>query len=73
MVINCLQDRLFTLQGMRAAERKLASIYSKMGADDRFLCRYYDVPHSLNVEMQDDAIRWLEQWLKSEPDGAARP
>ncbi len=63
MVINCLQDRLFTLEGMRAAETKLASIYDKMEARDRFLCRYYDVPHSLNVEMQDDAIDWLSRWL----------
>lgn len=64
MVINCLQDRLFTLEGMREAETKLADIYSKMGASDRFLCRYYDVPHSLNPEMQNDAIEWLSRWLK---------
>ena len=64
MVINCLQDRLFTLEGMRAAEEKLENIYQKMNAADRFQCRYYDVPHSLNVEMQDDAIDWLSQWLQ---------
>ena len=64
MVINCLQDRLFTLEGMQAAERKLAAVYKKMNAPDRFECRYYDVPHSLNVAMQDDAIKWLEHWLK---------
>jgi len=64
MVINCLQDRLFTLEGMRDAETKLATIYDKMGARDQFLCRYYDVPHSLNIEMQDDAIDWLSRWLK---------
>ncbi len=64
MVINCLQDRLFTLEGMQDAEKTLASIYEKMGARDQFLCRYYDVPHSLNIEMQDDAIDWLSRWLK---------
>ncbi len=64
MVINCLQDRLFTLKGMQAAERKLDTIYKKMNAQERFKCRYYDVPHSLNVPMQNDAIKWLERWLK---------
>ena len=64
MVINCLQDRLFTFEGMRDAEKKLAAIYDKMGARDQFLCRYYDVPHSLNIQMQDDAIDWLSRWLK---------
>lgn len=63
-VINCLQDRLFTLAGMQAAERKLRAIYEKMESPERFHCRYYDVPHSLNVSMQNDAIDWLERWLK---------
>ena len=64
MVINCLQDRLFTLEGMQAAEQKLADIYKKMHAAERFKCNYYDVPHSLNPVMQDDAIDWLQQWLR---------
>ena len=57
-------DQLFPLEGMQAAERKLAAIYKKMGAAEKFRCNYYDVPHSLNVKMQDDAIAWLERWLK---------
>jgi hypothetical protein len=64
MVINCLQDRLFTLEGMQAAEAKLESVYEKMNAADRFLCRYYDAPHSLNLKMQNDAIDWLSRWLQ---------
>ena len=64
MVIDCLRDQLFPLEGMQAAEKKLAAIYAKMGAPDRFKCSYYDVPHSLDVTMQDDAIAWLEKWLK---------
>ncbi len=63
MVINCEQDQLYPLEAMQAADRKLAAIYRKMQAEDRFQCNYYDVPHSLNVEMQDDAINWLEKWL----------
>ena len=63
MVVNCKKDGLFTMAGMRAAESKLAAIYEKLGALDRFKCNYYDVPHSFRVDMQDDAIAWLEKWL----------
>jgi hypothetical protein len=64
MVINCLQDTLFPLDGMRAAEARLAEIYKRMGAPNHFLCKYYDLPHSLKVPAQDDAIGWLEKSLK---------
>jgi dienelactone hydrolase len=64
MVINCRRDILFTIDGMQAAERKIGKIYAKMDASDRFECSYYDEPHSLNVPAQDDAIAWLETWLK---------
>ncbi len=63
MVINCEQDQLYPLEAMQAADKKLAAIYKKMQAEDRYQCNYYDVPHSLNVGMQDDAIAWLEKWL----------
>jgi len=65
MVINCEQDQLYPLEAMQAADKKLAAIYKKMQAEDRYQCNYYDVPHSLNVEMQDDAIAWLEKWLEN--------
>lgn len=64
MLVQCLQDQLFTLDGMKAAEARLGEVYGKMGVRDRFECRYYDVPHSLTIPMQDDAIRWLERWLR---------
>jgi len=68
MVINCEQDGLYPLEAMEAAEAKISAVYEKMGAKERFQCRYYDVPHSLNVKMQDDAIAWLKQWLMNETD-----
>lgn len=64
MVINCLQDKLFTLEGMKAAEQKITRVYEKLEAGERFQCNYYDEPHSLKIPAQDDAIEWLERWLK---------
>jgi dienelactone hydrolase len=64
-VQNCGQDRLFTRAGMDAAVKKIGDVYKAIGQPDRFVGRYYDVPHQFNVEMQDDAFVWLERWLKS--------
>ena len=64
MVMNCKQDKLFSLKGMKAAEQKLSAVYSKMKAPDKFKTNYYDVPHSMTIAMQDDAFAWLEKWLK---------
>ncbi len=64
MIINCNKDQLYTLEAMHSAADKIDSIYKKLGASDRYKTSWYDVPHSLNIEMQNDAISWLEKWLK---------
>ena len=63
-VQNCGRDRLFTRAGMDAAVEKLASVYAQLRQPGKFQGRYYDVPHQFNVQMQEDAFRWLERWLK---------
>lgn len=65
MIINCNKDRLYSLDAMHSASDKIATIYQHLNASDHFLVKWYDVPHCLNVEMQDDAIGWLEKWLKN--------
>ncbi|MFH5832214.1 dienelactone hydrolase family protein [Halalkalibaculum sp. DA384] len=64
MILNARQDQLFTVKGMKAAEEKLATIYQKMGAPEKFRASYYDEPHSMTIPMQDDAINWLDRWLR---------
>ena len=55
-------DPQFT--AMHAAENKISKIYDKIGASEKFLCNYYDEPHSLKIPAQNVAIQWLEKWLK---------
>ena len=64
MVLNCERDGLYPLESMRAAGEKIGQVYERMDAAERFSCRYYDVPHSLTVEMQEEAFAWLERWLR---------
>ena len=63
-VLNCGQDELFTAEGMRLAADKIRRVYQDMNQTDKFQSRTYDVPHLFNTQMQKDAFKWLDQWLK---------
>lgn len=63
MILNCELDGLYPMESMRAAGEKIGAVYERMGASERYQCRYYDVPHSLTVKMQEEAFAWLERWL----------
>ncbi len=65
LVLQCRRDGLFPPEGMQQAVDRIAAIYSKAGASDRFTGRFYDVPHQFNVEMQEDAFRWFDRHLKA--------
>lgn len=63
MVQQCAQDELFPLDGMRTTCQRIEALYAKAGQSDHFACRFYDVPHQFNAEMQAEAFAWLDQWL----------
>jgi hypothetical protein len=63
-VINGSKDALFSPDGVRAAFAKIGACFQKAGASERQHCRLYDAPHQFNTQMQDEAFRWLAQWLK---------
>lgn len=64
-VQQCARDRLFPPAGMKAAVDKIAAVYDKAGVRDRFLGRFYDVPHLFTRAMQDEAIQWFDRHLKA--------
>jgi len=64
MVINCLQDILFTPDGMKDAQSHIKQVYNMMGRPENFACRYFNVPHSFPVKAQDVAMKWFEKHLK---------
>ena len=63
LVINGSQDRLFALEGVKAAFETIGRCYTKAGAPDRQRCRLYDAPHEFNLEMQAEAWEWLRRWV----------
>jgi dienelactone hydrolase len=63
LVINGSQDRLFPLEGVKAAFEKVGRCYQKAGAPERQRCSLYDAPHQFNLEMQKEAWEWIGRWI----------
>ena len=63
LVINGSQDRLFALDGVKAAYDTIGRCYTKAGASGRSRCRLYDAPHEFNLDMQAEAWEWLGRWV----------
>jgi len=63
LVINGSRDALFAPEGVRAAFDKIGACFQKAGVADHQHCRMYDAPHQFNLQMQDEAFKWLAQWL----------
>jgi hypothetical protein len=64
LVQQCIQDTLFNMDGMQKAEKVINQVYSSIGAEKKFKCNFYDLEHQFNIQMQEDAFAWLEQWMK---------
>jgi dienelactone hydrolase len=64
MVLNNLDDPLFTRTEMERADRILQEIYAKAGADHRYTSRFFSGPHKFDREMQAAAFDWFDRWLK---------
>ncbi len=63
LVLNDIEDQLFTLPEMERADRILGEVYAKAGAADRYRCSFYPGPHKFDLPMQAEAFAWFDQWL----------
>lgn len=63
MVLQCSQDALFPLAGMKESVAKIAAVFDKAGIASRFDGRFYEVPHRFTRAMQDDAFAWFDRTL----------
>ena len=64
MVLNDIEDGLFTLPEMKAADKMLSEIFEKANASDRYKCSFYPGEHKFDKEMQTEAFKWFSKWLK---------
>jgi hypothetical protein len=64
LVLNDLQDDLYTVPEMKKAESILQEVYAKAGKPDHFHCSFYPGPHKFDRKMQQEAFHWFDRWLK---------
>lgn len=64
LVLNDIEDMLFTLPEMKEADRILKEVFTKAGAADKYKCSFYPGPHKFDQKMQEEAFAWWDKWLK---------
>ena len=64
MTLNNRGDGLFTLPEMQRADKILQDVFARADAAGHYKGNFYDGPHKFDVQMQEDAFRWFDQWLK---------
>ena len=69
LVLNDVDDELFTLPEMQRADAMLNAIYAGSGGSDRYRCSYYPGPHKFDQPMQAEAFDWFDRWLGAVPGG----
>jgi dienelactone hydrolase len=63
LVQYLLDDTLFPVAGMRAADRRIAEQYAQSGPPDRYRAEFHPGPHRFDVGMQESAFAWLKTQL----------
>ena len=67
LVLNNVDDTLFTLDEMRRADRMLAEVFAKAGAADRYRATFHPGPHKFDLAMQAEAFAFFDRELKGAP------
>ncbi len=65
LVLNDLDDDLYTVPEMKRADAILREVYDKAKAGDHYACSYYPGPHKFDANMQGEAFDWFDKWLKA--------
>ncbi|WZO99899.1 hypothetical protein EP7_001517 [Isosphaeraceae bacterium EP7] len=63
LVLNDIDDELFTLTEMKRADTILGEVYKKAGVADRYRASFYPGPHKFDRPMQAEAFDWFDRWL----------
>lgn len=63
LVLNDIDDQLFTMPEMQRADTILSEVYAKAGASDRYRASFYPGRHKFDLPMQAEAFEWFDRWL----------
>jgi hypothetical protein len=65
LILNNLANDLYTPDEMKEADRILAELYHKAGANNHYKCSYYPGPHKFDTVKQTGGFCWFDRWLKN--------
>jgi dienelactone hydrolase len=65
LVLNDIDDQLYTIDQMKAADEILKKVFEKAGARDRYKASFYPGEHKFDADMQKEAFDWFDKWLKA--------
>jgi dienelactone hydrolase len=65
LVLNDIDDQLYTIGQMKAADDILKKVFEKAGAPDHYKASFYPGPHKFDADMQKEAFDWFDRWLKA--------
>jgi dienelactone hydrolase len=63
LVLNNIEDSLFTMPEMQRADSIMAEVYAKAGATGHYRCTFYPGGHKFDQPMQAEAFAWFDRWL----------
>ena len=64
MALYDADDQLYTPKGQEDADNRLREIYTKMGVPELYSGHFFPGPHKFDVEMQEIAFKFFDNWLK---------
>ncbi|MBW3636482.1 MAG: S9 family peptidase [Armatimonadetes bacterium] len=65
LVQYSLDDALFTVEGMRAADARITQHYATAGSPKNYTGQFFSGPHQFDIAMQEAAFAWLAQRLRT--------
>ncbi len=63
LVLNNIDDPLFTLYEMKQADDMLSEVYYKAEGSENYRCNFYLGLHKFDRNMQADAFEWFDRFL----------
>lgn len=64
LVLNDIDDQLYTIDEMKKADEILKAVYKKANAEANYQCNFHQGPHKFDQKMQKEAFDWFDKWLK---------
>lgn len=64
LFFNGTRDKLFPIEGVKAAYKKMEQVWHSQQANDRLITKLWDEKHFFNKEMQREVLAFFDKWLK---------